>query len=228
MVRAALLSTAFLLIAGSAAGAAPSAPAPQPPVAQPGPNKAIQVVRPHPQFTRCCRDKVWDRDGKEIGDLVGMVPLSAGTVPSTGIVAYHLAGGDAVLLQVAPESIVGYQGVSNMMALFTTPDCSGNDMYAAIGWPPLEKRHALVLLESSNASYLYIAATHAWLFVTDPLPARFTPPPGMLFHSAWSEQGNCAPIAAPGYTWAGGIPGYRMHRVEDLLAKFHRPFYVDY
>ena len=69
----------------------------------------------------------------------------------------------------------------------------------------------------------------AWLWVTDPLPVRAFPPAGTVYHSQF-DGANCQPYPAPGYTinTASGVGGYPMHRVEDLLAKYTRPFYINY
>jgi hypothetical protein len=85
----------------------------------------------------------------------------------------------------------------------------------------------MVLLEGGG-SYPTIFATHAWLFVTDPLPARVIPGAGTVFHSQWWDNETCQPLPAPGMTITSQPGGYWMHRVEDLYAKFKRPFYLDY
>ena len=181
-------------------------------------------VRPHPSFAHCCREKVWDARGAEIGDLLAY-DERYGPQQLIGFVAYHLKSGDAVTLQVTPEVIQGLQPPGGSTALFTTPDCSGNAMFAMIPWPPLAKRYATVLL-GGNPGTLNFSASSAWLWVTDPLPPRVLPA-GPIFHSQW-DNGACAPLAAPGYTVSGPFGGFWMHRVEDLFVKYKRPFYVDY
>ena len=198
-------------------------------LAQAPPNlatRAVAVPHPHPPAPHCCREKVWDRNGKEVGDLIAWDTRSIGQ-PLTGFVAYRLAGGDAVTLLVTPEAFQGLQTPGGGNALFTTPDCSGNTMMAVIAWPPLAKRYAMVLLEGSGGSLLW-SANKAWLWATDPLPQRVITGPGTVFHSQWTESGACAPWPAPGYTMTGMPGGFWMHRVEDLYAKFKRPFSIDY
>jgi hypothetical protein len=217
-MRSTLLSTLVLVLATTAlAQAAPTTMPAKP---------ASQAVAPHPKFNHCCREKVWDARGNEIGDLVGYDERFASQTV-TGYVAYHLKGGDAVVLQVAPLLLNGLQSTGGSSALFTTPDCSGNTMFSVISWPPLAKRYATVLLAGSS-SYLLMQATSAWLFVTDPLPPRVVPGAGTVFHSQWGESGACVPYPAPGYVMNYQPGGFWMHRVEDLYAKFTRPFYVDY
>jgi hypothetical protein len=65
-------------------------------------------------------------------------------------------------------------------------------------------------------------------FQSHPLPTRTVPAPGTVYHSQWTESGACSPYPAPGYTYAGGFGGYRMHRIQDLYAKFTRPFSINY
>jgi hypothetical protein len=229
-MRTALLTLAVVL--GGAAGAQAQAAAPaaaQP--AKPAPKSIpatdrIRVTPDHPQFTRCCHEKVWDALGHEVGDLISYDERFA-SLPLEGFVAYHLKGGDAVVLSVYPTFIQGLQGPGGSSALFATPDCSGNTMFAMLSNPPLAKRYAMVL-PYGTLPYAY-TATQAWLWATDALPPYVTAlPPGTVFHSQWGESQHCDPIAAPGYTPTPNYGGYWMHRVEDLYAKFTRPFYVDY
>ena len=225
-MRSVLLSVLVVLASGALASAAPAQPV-QP--AKPATN-AIPVserarIQPHPSFTRCCKEKVWDAHGHELGDLIEY-DARYGPQPLVGFVAYHLKGGDAVALSVNPEVIAGLQPPGGSVALFTTPDCSGNTMYVALSWPPLAKRYAMVL-PVGPGGYPQ-TATQAWLWATDPLPARALPPAGTVFHSQWGDNMSCQPYPAPGYTVMGSYGGYWMHRVEDLYAKFTRPFYIDY
>ena len=180
--------------------------------------------KPHPPAPHCCHEKVWDKGGKEIGDLLAY-DNSYAPQQLVGYVAYRIAGGDAVTLKVTPEVLSGLQAPGGSNALFTTPDCSGSTMFAVLSWPPLAKRYAMVLLQGSNP---YTSATNAWLFVTDPLPSRVITGAGTVFHSQWGDSSTCQPYPAPGYTMGYAPGGYWMHRVEDLYVKFKRPFYVDY
>jgi hypothetical protein len=216
-----LLALVAITAAPALAQTAPP-PATKPPaVAMP----AREVAPPPPKSGPCCVRKVWDARGLEIGDVVDYDErFSSQTLGA--YVAYHLKGGDAVILAVSSEAFNGLQG-GNMIALFTTPDCSGNSMFAMLSWPPLAKRYGMVLLSGWPPQ---VAATHAWLWVTDPLPVRQFPPAGTVFHSTWNDSNTCAPIPAPGYTVnvASGVGGFPMHRVEDLLAKYRRPFWINY
>ncbi len=218
-MRSTLLS-ALVIVAGVTA------------LAQAAPDPRILVnpgygdgYRPHPPATHCCREKVWDKAGKEVGDLI-TYDNSYAPQQLVGYVSYRLKGGDAVPLKVTPEALYGLQQPGGSNALFTTPDCSGNAMFAVIGWPPLAKRYAMVLLQGSNNPYT--SATNAWLWVTAPLPARIIPGAGTVFHSQWYDNQTCQAYPAPGYTMNYAPGGYWMTRVEDLYAKFKRPFYLDY
>ncbi|MBV9080433.1 MAG: hypothetical protein JO102_04865, partial [Elusimicrobia bacterium] len=63
-------------------------------------------IGPHRPVPHCCREKVWDKNGKEVGDLVSY-DNSYGIQPLIGWVSYRLKGGDAVLLHVSAEAIYG-------------------------------------------------------------------------------------------------------------------------
>ena len=217
-MRSILLSVLIIGLGGAAlVQAAPQAPAATT-VAAPG-------SRPHPPATRCCHEQVWDKTGKPIGDLI-WYDNSYGPQPLVGWVAYRLPGGDAVPLKVTPEALDSVQSASGGgSAYFTTPNCTGNTLFAVISWPPLAKRQAMVLLTGQNA---LIAATNAWLFVSAPLSSRIVPGAGTVFHSQWNDGPGCQPIPAPGLTVTTVPGGYWMTRVEDLYAKFKRPFYIDY
>src|ERR1700733_473073 len=217
-MRSTLLS-ALVIVVGVAA-LAQAAPDPRAVV------KPAEGYRPPPPAARCGQQKVWDKTGKEIRDLLAY-DNSYGPQQLVGYVAYHLTGGDAVTLKVTPEVLNGLQSPGGSTALFTTPDCSGTTMFAQISWPPLAKRYAMVLLEGGS-SYPTISANHAWLWVTDALPPRAIPGAASVFHSQWYDNETCQAIPAPGYTMSSQPGGYWMHRVEDLYAKFKRPFYVDY
>jgi hypothetical protein len=217
-----MLLSALIIVIG--VGAFAQAAQPTKPITVVNPN-VVDGIRPHPPAPRCCHEKVWDKGGKEIGDLVAY-DNSYGPQPLIGWLSYRLKGGDAVLLRATPEALYGLQPASGgSVALFTTPDCSGPTMFAQLAWPPLAKRYAMVLLVGPNA---YTSATNAWLFVTPPLPSRAIPGPGTVFHSQWSDGQPCQVYPPPGYVVNNGPGGYWMSRVEDLYAKFKRPFYIDY
>jgi hypothetical protein len=217
-MRSILLSLLILALGAAAlAQAAPNAP----PVAVAAPSG----YRPHPPAPHCCREKLWDKSGKELGDFIAY-DNSYGPQPLVAWFAYRLPGGDAITLKATPEAIFSVQAAaSGSTVLFTTPNCTGNTLFAAISWPPLAKRYAMVLLTGPNPG---ISATNAWLFVTGPLPSRTIPGAGTVFHSQWGDNGTCQPYPAPGYTYTSGPGGYWMTRVEDLYAKFKRPFSIDY
>lgn len=169
--------------------------------------------------------KVWDARGQAIGDVIDYDERFA-SQPLGAYVAYRLAGGDAVPIGVAPERFYSFDNQGGSSLLFTTPDCSGNSMFAMLYYPPLGKRYAAIL----NSGYPGgPQPMRAWLWVTDPLPVRGFPPAGTVYHSQF-DGSNCQPYPAPGYTinTASGVGGYPMHRVEDLLAKYTRPFYINY
>jgi len=163
---------------------------------------------------------VVDATGKTVGEVVrwdDRIP----SYPLNAIVRYQVSGDDVALL-VTPGAIRGLQDNGGSTALFTTPDCSGNDMFAMLSLPPLSKRYGMVL-SSGNPSTVFFSPTAGWLFATDPLPARVDPG-ATVFHSQWADPA-CVPYPAPGYTVTGNpIGGYWMHRVEEVYAKYTRPF----
>ena len=163
-----------------------------------------------------------DATGKTVGDVIRWDDRVA-NYPLNAIVRYKVAGDD-VALAVASGSIQGLQANGGSVALFTTPDCSGNDMFVMLSVTPLTKRYGMVL-SSGNPSTVYFAPTKGWLFATDPLPARVDPG-ATVFHSQWADP-QCQPYPAPGYTVSGNPwGGFWMHRVEELYAKYTRPFYM--
>lgn len=181
----------------------------------------LQPVRP---AMRCCTPVVLDAHGKELGEVIRFDDRFQ-SIQINAFVRYRLAGGDSVALSVGPEYILGLQNTGGSTMLFTSNNCSGNDAYAMVYNPPLMKRYAMVLPVGSPGQF---SATQAWLWVTDPLPARVNPPPGTVFHSQWGDNGACSPYPAPGYTFAPSPVGlFVVHKVEDLYAKFTRPFYIE-
>ncbi len=194
----------------------------------PGPYKTMTgtpAPRESPPRTGpCCVFKVWDAHGHEIGDVVNNAVSPP--QPWGAAVAYRTEGGDAVMLLVTPDSFNGVSNAGSSSLLFTTPDCSGNSMFAMIYQVPLAKRYATVL----NSGWPQGPGTiHAWLWITNALPVRAFPPPGTVFHSQW-DNNQCSPYPAPGFTvnTGSGVGGFPMHRVEDLLAKYTRPFSINY
>lgn len=184
-------------------------------------------LRPTPPgLQRCCTPRVFDASGQVIGDIIRWDDRFP-SLPLQAFVRYPIKGGGDVALIVAPESISGVQSPGGSVALFTTPDCSGNSMFAMLGWPPLMKRYAMVLPVASASGSVGFGATNAWLWVTDPLPVR-TSPGATVFHSQWGDTGACVPYPAPGYTvFPSPFGGFWMKRVEDLYAKYKRPYYAE-
>ena len=203
----------LVLISLPLLGQRPTRPEVQAPVVPPGQAKKVT----------CC-PSAYDANGKVIGEIIRWDDRFQ-SIQLWAYVRYPMQGGDVALL-VSPEAFQGVQQPGGSVALFTTPDCSGNTMFAMLSWPPLMKRYGMVLL-SGSASSLLVDASSAWLWVTDPLPSRVSPG-GTVFHSQWSESGTCSPYPAPGYVVAGTpIGGYWMKKVEDLYKKFKRPYYVE-
>jgi hypothetical protein len=208
---------------------------PAPALAQPAPATVMKpapattVSRPRypepPKAGPCCVRKVWDARGHEIGDVVDFDERFP-SQPLGAYVAYRIKGGDAVLIAVTTERFSTFENPGGSSVLFTTPDCSGNTLFAMLYNPPLSKRYATIL----NSGYPGgPTPMSAWLWVTDPLPVRTFPPAGTVFHSQW-DGASCQPYPAPGYTvnTASGVGGFWLHRVEDLLAKYTKPFYINY
>jgi hypothetical protein len=224
-MRSIVLSAALVVLV---ALAAPSPARSQTlPVLKAAPAAPVTRERPPepPHAGPCCVRKVWDAHGHEIGDVIDY-DARFNSQPLGAYVAYRIKGGDAVPLGVIPERFYGFENQGGGTNLFTTPDCSGPTMFAMLYYPALAKRYGTVL------NYGYPAGPfpqHAWLFVTDPLPVRGFPPAGTVFHSQF-DGNTCQPYPPPGYTInpASGVGGYPMHRVEDLLAKYTRPFYINY
>jgi len=164
---------------------------------------------------------VVDATGKTVGEVIrwdDRVP----NYPLNAIVRYQVSGDDVALL-ATPGAIRGLQDNGGGVALFTTADCGGNDMFVMLSSPPLTKRYGMVL-SSGNPSTAYYQPTQGWLFATDPLPARVDPG-STVFHSQWADP-QCVPFPAPGYVVTGNpLGGYWMHRVEQLYSKYTRPFY---
>ena len=174
-----------------------------------------------PPFNRCCSDKVYDAKGKLVGDLVIYDTYHR---VSWATVRYTLAGGDTVALLVTPWSIMSDLMPSGSNVLFKTANCTGNDALVIYGnYPQLTKRQAVVL---NTGTYPQYFPSEAWLWVSDPLPLPATIPPGTVFLSQW-DNNACSNYAAPGYTPSGFVAGaIWVHKVENLLAKYTRPFYV--
>jgi hypothetical protein len=189
-------------------------PTPQPPPDRPAP----APVR------RCCAPKVVDRNGKVLGEIMHYDDRMP-SFPHQAWVRYELKpGGDAVMLNVGAEAIFPWISLGGSAVVFTSIDCTGNAFVAAMGDPTLTKRYAVVLPQG-GASPGPWAATHAWLYVTDPFPTRVNAG-ATLWRSQWDFSNACVPYPAPGLTFAGDTWGFFMHKVEDLYAKYKRPFWI--
>lgn len=207
----------FAVLLLSVSAFAQPAPAPQLP-----PQTAVRPNVP-PGLSRCCAPKVLDANGKEVGEIIRYDDRFP-TVPLNAWVRYELKGGDTVAISVGPETISGPVGLGGSAVVFTAIDCSGDAFIAALSNPPLTKRYAVILPGGAPGSWPF-QLTNAWLYVTDPFPARVNAG-ATVFKSQWSEQNQCSPYPAPGLTFSGTQYGFWAHKVEDLYAKFKRPFWV--
>jgi hypothetical protein len=185
--------------------------------------KPTPTPQPNPRPQRCCTEKVVDSTGKVLGEVVrwdDRIP----SWPNSVWVRYEIAGGDAVLLNVSAESVNPWINLGGSAVVFTSNDCSGNAFTAAMSSPTLTKRYAVVL-PGAPATPGPWAATHAWLYVTDPFPSRVSAG-ATVFHSQWDFTNTCTVYPAPGLTFMGDTWGFYMHKVEDLYAKYKRPFWI--
>ncbi len=87
---------------------------------------------------------MWDARGHEIGDVIDYDERFP-SQPLGAYVAYLFKGGDAVAIDVTPERFSTFENPGGSSTIFTTPDCSGNTMFATLYNPPLGKRYAVVL-----------------------------------------------------------------------------------
>jgi len=184
---------------------------------------AATPPRPAPKPQRCCVPKVVDATGKELGELERWDDRTPGW-PHQAFVRYTLAGGDDVLLNVGAEAVFAGTSLGGSAVVFTSSDCSGDAFVNQLSTPSLTKRYAAVLPVGGLNPGPW-AATHAWLYVTDPFPARVNAG-ATVFHSQWDFTNSCVPYPAPGLTFAGPQWGFWMHKTEDLYAKYKRPFWI--
>src|SRR5919205_21254 len=166
---------------------------------------------------RCCTLKVADSTGKTIGDLERWDDRTP-SWPHQAFVRYAIAGGDEVLLSVSADGFGAGTGLGGSAVVFTSSDCSGNAFVNQLSTPSMTKRYAVVL-PAGGLSPGPWAATNAWLYVTDPFPARVNAG-ATVFHSQWDFTNACTVYPAPGLTFAGPQWGFWMHKVEDLYAKY--------
>lgn len=173
-----------------------------------------------PGLRRCCTPKVLDSTGKEIGELIrwdDRIP----SWPHQAWVRYELKGGDAVVINAGAESFFPITGIGGSAVVFTSTDCSGDAFVNQLSTPTMSKRYAAVLTTPGSPGPW--ASTNAWLYVTDPFPARVSAG-ATVFRSQWDYNG-CVPYPSP-FTFSGPQYGFWMKRVEDLYAKFKRPYWV--
>jgi hypothetical protein len=129
-----------------------------------------------------------------------------------------------VAINVGAEAFFPASSLGGSAVVFTSNDCSGDAFVNQFTTPTLTKRYAVVLPEGGLNPGPW-AATHAWLYVTDPFPARVNAG-ATVFHSQWDFTNACTVYPAPGLTFAGSQWGFWMHKVEDLYAKYKRPFWI--
>ena len=188
------------------------------------PLAAAEVQRPpssdNPKPSKCCAMTVYDAKGHAFAEVVNFDMSHRAAIAS---VLYTLKNGDRIFLAVAPWYVTSDLAPGGSNVVFTTPDCSGNDAFAIIT-PQLAKRQAIILPVGTYPNY---TATQAWLWVSDPFPTPTAGTIATVFHSQW-DNGACSPYPAPGFTYGAGtiFGGVWVHRVEDLYAKFTRPFWI--
>ena len=181
--------------------------------------------RPVPKPTQhCCAPKVVDRNGKELGPLERWDDRTP-SWPHQAWVRYTLAGGDDVVLNVSADAVLAGTSLGGSAVVFTSNNCSGDAFVNQFTTPTFTKRYAVVLPVGGLNPGPW-TMTNAWLYVTDPFPARVNAG-ATVFHSQWDFTNQCTPYPAPGFTFSGGNQwGFWMHKVEDLYVKYKRPFWI--
>lgn len=181
-------------------------------------SRPVNPDRPeHPKRPkRCCATEVVDATGAAMGEL-----LIYDWSPNfqEGQVRYDLKDGSEVLIIISYDSARGTMGPGGSNVLFTSNDCSG-DAFVVLYRPQLMRRQAVVLNEGVPSGG---APNAAWLYVAAPNAMRAMPPPGTVFHSQW-DMWSCSPYPAPGYTMSGSFGGFWMKRVENIFARYKRPY----
>lgn len=176
-----------------------------------------------PGHRGCCVPIVYDAAGKALGEVIKYDERFQ-SVPLNAWVRYELKGGDGVALNVGADGVFSPINPGGSNIVFTSNDCSGDAFVTALASPPLTKRYGVILTVGGVNPGPW-AATNAWLYVTDPLPSR-TNAGATVFHSQWDMSNACTPYPAPGLTFNPGTWGFTMHKLEDLYAKYKRPFYI--
>ena len=181
---------------------------------------AAQPPSPRPEPARCCAPRVFDANGKELGEIIRYDDRFP-SIPLDAWVRYEVKG-DSVAIVVSAE---GFRPSTSggSAVVFTSNDCSGDAFLNQIT-PTLTKRYGVVLVEGGTSGWLF-QNTHAWLYATGPLPARVSPG-ATTFHSQWDSTNTCTQYPAPGLTFPPNQFGYWAKRIEDLYVKFKRPFFV--
>jgi len=170
----------------------------------------------------CCVPVVYDASGKAIGDVIKYDERFP-SIPLNAWVRYEVKG-DSVALNVGPEGFISPINGGGSNIVFLSSDCSGDAFLAGLQNPTLTKRYAVILAVGGTNPGPW-AATNAWLYATDPLPARVNSA-GLVFHSQWDFNNSCTTYPAPGLTFSGTVWGFWGKKVEDLYVKFKRPFYI--
>ena len=171
-----------------------------------------------PGLNRCCVAKIYDATSAEMGEVI---KFNEDFVESV-MMRYRLKDGDTVALRLSSEYILSGLQPGGSNVLFLTADCSGDAFVIPSKSQPMKRQAAILPVGSAG----YSGATNAWLYVSAPLATRTLPAPGTLFKAQW-DLTTCSPYAAPGYTYSGGtFGGYWMKRVEDMYAKWKRPYWI--
>jgi hypothetical protein len=189
--------------------------------AYPGPStQAVVAQRPPttPAGPRCCEARVYDGAGKTFGEVITWDASQLETVS----MRYTLADGSSVALIVSGDYVRSLLQPGGSNVLFLTADCSG-DAFVIPAKMLVIERQSVVLMSGSN---MLQYATSAWLYASAPLATRVMPAPGTIFKSQW-DMNNCVAYPAPGYTYSGSpFGGFWMKRIENLYAKWKRPFWT--
>jgi hypothetical protein len=193
------------------------------------PLSAQRAIRPKdgppktpPGLNRCCATKVYDADGKELGEVIKYDDRFQ-SIPLNAWVRYEVKG-DSVAINVGPQMIQGPVGAGGSAIVFQAIDCSGDAFVSQLTYAPLTRRYGVVLWEGAPGGWPF-QINHAWLYVTDPLPAPVNAG-ATVYKAQWTEQNQCTPYPAPGFSFSGPQYGYIVHKVEDLYVKFKRPYSI--
>ncbi len=182
------------------------------------PTLPTQPITP-PELNRCCPTQVYDAKGKMIGDVI----TSDNTFTEL-VMRYYLKDGDTIPMRVSSEYMLSYQMPGGSTVLFLTPDCVGLEAFVVLSRPQPMKRQSVILPIGSAGQFM---ATGAWLFVSEPFATRVGPPAAAVFKSQWGDNGACVNYPPPGYVYMGApFGGYWMKRVEELYARWKRPFWI--